>query len=115
MSQFAFLEGEWPEIAQAAKRAEGLARSDAPAACFYARRSIELAVAWLYRNDPALRLPYQDSQPQGQRTLAFEAEMFSVPFLEFRIHRLPGHWLLLAGDVAANRVFRGPLRCCCPL
>ena len=60
MSQFAFLEGEWPEIAPAAKRAESLARSDARAACFYARRSIELAVTWLYRNDPALRLPYQD-------------------------------------------------------
>ena len=34
--------------------------SDARAACFYARRTLELAVAWLYKNDAALKLPYQD-------------------------------------------------------
>ncbi len=34
--------------------------SDARAACFYARRTLELAVHWLYKNDSALKLPYQD-------------------------------------------------------
>ncbi len=34
--------------------------SDPRAACFYARRTLELAVAWLYKNDRALRLPYQE-------------------------------------------------------
>ena len=34
--------------------------SDARGACFYARRTLELAVAWLYKNDAALKLPYQD-------------------------------------------------------
>ena len=38
-----------------------MANSDARAACFYARRTLELGVAWLYKHDKALRLPYQDN------------------------------------------------------
>jgi type I restriction enzyme R subunit len=61
MSQFRFLQGEWPEVAEAAIRAEVAVRSDPRAACFYARRALELAVAWAYKHDAALRLPYQDN------------------------------------------------------
>lgn len=42
-------------------KAEGLAYSDPRAAGFYARRALELAVAWLYKHDAALKLPYQDN------------------------------------------------------
>ena len=34
---------------------------DPRTACFYARRALELAVAWAYKHDAALRLPYQDN------------------------------------------------------
>jgi type I restriction enzyme R subunit len=34
---------------------------DPRAACFYARRALELTVAWAYRADSSLRLPYQDN------------------------------------------------------
>ncbi|MEO7271145.1 MAG: DEAD/DEAH box helicase family protein [Vicinamibacterales bacterium] len=61
MSQFTFLQAEWPEIFDPARRAERLVYADARAACFYARRSLELAVAWVFKHDPALRLPYQDN------------------------------------------------------
>ncbi|MBW7929880.1 MAG: DEAD/DEAH box helicase family protein [Gammaproteobacteria bacterium] len=61
MSQFAFLQLEWPLVYQAARKAEELARGDARTACFYARRALELAVHWAYKADPALRLPYQDN------------------------------------------------------
>ncbi|CAD6880498.1 Type I restriction-modification system, restriction subunit R (EC 3.1.21.3) [Methylomonas albis] len=57
---FQFLQTEWPALHEAAAKAESLANSDARAACFYARRSLELAVAWLYKYDGSLRLPYQD-------------------------------------------------------
>lgn len=60
MSNFAFLQSEWPLLFDAATKVEGLAHSDARASCFYARRTLELAVAWLYKYDPALKLPYQD-------------------------------------------------------
>lgn len=61
MSIFAFLSGEWPELAESATNAETQAYADPRAACFYARRTLELAVRWLYEHDGDLKLPYQDS------------------------------------------------------
>jgi type I restriction enzyme R subunit len=61
MSQFALLEREWPAVFEAAARSEAAAYPDPRAACFYARRALELAVAWAYKHDATLRLPYQDN------------------------------------------------------
>ncbi len=61
MSQFAFLKSEWPELYEAASKAESLAFPDARTACFHARRALELLVHWLYRHDAGLKLPYQDN------------------------------------------------------
>jgi type I restriction enzyme R subunit len=61
MTQFAFLQREWPVVFGAVSKAEAAVRSDPRAACFYARRALELAVGWAYKHDPALRLPYQDN------------------------------------------------------
>ena len=55
MSNFAFLQAEFPAVFEAARQAETRAHGDPRAACFYARRTLELALHWLYRNDPALR------------------------------------------------------------
>src|SRR5450759_607451 len=60
MSHFAFLQTEWHALHDAAVKAEGLVNGDARASCFYARRTLELAVAWLYKHDRSLKLPYQD-------------------------------------------------------
>jgi type I restriction enzyme, R subunit len=60
MSNFAFLQSEWPVLHEAAVKAEGMIHTDARASCFYARRTLEIAVAWLYTHDKSLRLPYQD-------------------------------------------------------
>jgi type I restriction enzyme R subunit len=60
-SNFAFLQTEWPTLFESASKAETLARSDARTSCFYARRSLELAVHWLYKSDEALRLPHSES------------------------------------------------------
>ena len=61
MSNFAFLQPEWSLLYEAALKAEGLANSDARTACFYTRRTLEMAVAWLYKHDKSFRLPYQDN------------------------------------------------------
>ena len=53
MSQFAFLQREWPAVYDAAVRAETAVYRDPRTACFYARRALELAVAWTYKHDPA--------------------------------------------------------------
>src|SRR5262249_55423123 len=60
-SNVAFLQSEWPELFVDAQKAEALVIPDPRAACFYARRTLELAVAWLYKSDPAVKLPSQDS------------------------------------------------------
>ena len=61
MSNFTFLQAEWPLLHESATRAESMVHTDPRAACFYARRTLELAVAWLYKHERGLRLPYQDN------------------------------------------------------
>ena len=61
MSQFAFLQREWSAVFDAASKAEAAVHADPRTACFYARRTLELAVNWAYKHDEALRLPYQDN------------------------------------------------------
>jgi type I restriction enzyme R subunit len=61
MSQFSFLEREWPDVFEAVRKAEAAVHPDPRTACFYARRALELAVAWAYKHDVTLTLPYQDN------------------------------------------------------
>lgn len=58
MSNFVFLAAEFPEIFDSAKRAEAYVGSDPRSAAFYARRTVELAVQWAYKNDSGLHFPY---------------------------------------------------------
>lgn len=58
-SQFYFLQTEFPEVYQHARRAEELALSDARGACFNARLALETAISWMYRSDRTLRSPYE--------------------------------------------------------
>src|SRR5258708_4331200 len=61
MSNFQFIESEWPDLQDAATKAESLAHPDSRAAFFYARRGLEVMVHGLYKHDAAMRLPYQDN------------------------------------------------------
>jgi len=61
MSNFAFLQSEWSLLFEAATKAEVIANTDARTSCFYARRTLELTLAWLYKHDKSFRLPYQDN------------------------------------------------------
>lgn len=61
MTQFAFLQHEWPDVFEATSKAEGSVRSDPRTACFYTRRALELLVSWAYKHDATLKLPYQDN------------------------------------------------------
>jgi type I restriction enzyme, R subunit len=61
MSQhFQFLSKDWPELYEAATKAENLAHPDPRAACFYSRRTLELAINWLYSIEDNLTEPYKD-------------------------------------------------------
>ncbi len=61
MSNFVFLKSEWPELLESTSKVESLARTDARSCCFYARRTLELAIDWLYEHDAALKRPYDDN------------------------------------------------------
>ncbi|WP_439626526.1 DUF4145 domain-containing protein [Gemmata sp.] len=61
MSHFSYLRAEWPDVHEAATRAESAVHPDPRTACFYARRALELLVHWLYKHDSTLHLPYQDN------------------------------------------------------
>ncbi len=61
MTNFDFLSSEWKDLQAAACKAESTAFPDPRTSCFYARRALELAVAWAYKFDRALKLPYQDN------------------------------------------------------
>ena len=58
MTQFAFLQTEFPEVFALARKAEISATTDARGACFHARLALESAVKWMYAHDSSLRSPY---------------------------------------------------------
>ncbi|MGA9316146.1 MAG: DEAD/DEAH box helicase family protein [Solirubrobacteraceae bacterium] len=58
-SNFTFLKPGWPELYPEAEKAEQNMAADPRASCFYARRTLELAVQWMYDADDTLRRPYR--------------------------------------------------------
>ena len=62
-TNFSFLQPDWPDLLMEARRAEAAAHAEPRTACFYARRTLELAVAWLYQAEGgrggSLRMPYK--------------------------------------------------------
>lgn len=49
VGNFDFLQAEWPQLHAEARKAERDALFDPRTTCFYARRTVELTVAWIYR------------------------------------------------------------------
>ena len=62
-SNFSFLQAEWPALYAEAGKAEQAALTDPRTACFYARRTLELAVVWLFQAEGGrggkLQMPYK--------------------------------------------------------
>lgn len=85
MSQFTFLQSEWPAMHEAACKAEALVHADPRAACFYARRALENAMAWLYRCDSKLKLPYQDNLSALIHEPTFKAVAGEAVFTKARV------------------------------
>ncbi|MGL4304674.1 MAG: DEAD/DEAH box helicase family protein, partial [Mycobacteriaceae bacterium] len=56
---FEFLQAEWPALYAEARKAERDALFDARTTCFYARRTIEITVKWIYQVE-SLEIPYKD-------------------------------------------------------
>ena len=59
-SNFTFLKAGWSDLYPEAMKAERNAAADPRTSCFYARRTLELAVRWMYDADESLRTPVQE-------------------------------------------------------
>lgn len=60
-SNFDFLTGQWAPLHEDAVHTELNALVAPRTSAFYARRTMELAVKWMYAHDSGLHVPYQDS------------------------------------------------------
>ncbi|MCW5661664.1 MAG: DEAD/DEAH box helicase family protein [Burkholderiaceae bacterium] len=113
MSQFAFLQAEWGTVFEAATRAEAAVHADPRTACFYARRALELSVAWAYKHDPALKLPYQDNLSALIHEPSFKHTAGEAVFAKARVvttlgnNAVHSHRLVVAQDalVAVRELF----------
>src|SRR6266496_1614879 len=85
MTNFAFLQSEWPQLFAEGQKAEALVVPDPRAACFYARRTLELAVTWLYKSDSALKLPYQDNLSALIHEPTFKASVGQRIFIKAKL------------------------------
>src|ERR1039457_675397 len=85
MTLFAFLQAEWPDVYESAGKAEAAVYPDPRTACFYARRTLELAVAWMFKHDPALKLPYQDNLSALIHDPSFKAAAGEAVFSKARV------------------------------
>jgi type I restriction enzyme R subunit len=84
-SPFSFLAPEWPEVHEAAARAWGAAIPDPRAACFYARRALELAVTWAFKHDRTLKLPWEESLGSLLHEPTFKALAGEAVFAKARL------------------------------
>ena len=62
MSNFTFLKSHFSPLYTEARKAERSIDGDPRTSCFYARRTVELWVNWLYEHEPRLHRPYQANQ-----------------------------------------------------
>jgi type I restriction enzyme R subunit len=84
-SNFGFLQVEWPQLFGEGQKAEALVVPDPRTACFYARRTLELAVTWLYKSDSALKLPYQDNLSALIHEPSFKAAVGQKIFVKAKL------------------------------
>src|SRR5207344_626068 len=85
VSNFIFLQTEWPAVYESARKAEAAVLPDPRTACFYARRALELTVAWAYKVDASLRLPYQDNLSALIHESTFKAVAGEAVFSKARV------------------------------
>lgn len=88
-SNFDFLNENWPFLLEDALKVEASALRDPRTAAFYARRTLERALAWLYENDTALKTPYENSLAAMIHEPTFKNNVKQGLFQDIKyVHRL---------------------------
>ena len=88
-SNFDFLQKNWDFLLEDAQRVEAFALPDPRTAAFYARRTLERALQWLFANDTALKAPYEKSLAAMIHESTFKNNIKQGLFGDIKyIHRL---------------------------
>ena len=88
-SNFDFLSENWTFLLEDAQRVEAFALRDPRTAAFYARRTLERALQWLYKNDTALKAPYEKNLAAMIHGPTFKDSIKGGLFQDIKfIHRL---------------------------
>lgn len=107
MSNFLFLQTEFPELSQSARIAENYANTDPRVSCFYARRALEITLDWLFDHDQSLPAPY-DSLGDNLRELGalrfFPRAVYEKARLIQRIGNQSVHGSLAPDAVLARQI-----------
>ncbi|MHA1809402.1 MAG: DEAD/DEAH box helicase family protein [Candidatus Heimdallarchaeaceae archaeon] len=101
-SNFDFLKTCWTELHADATEAERNAFSALRTAIFYARRSLELAVRWMYRNDGDLKAPYQKTLAAMLHEPTFKNNLPPNLFKQTRLIQRMGN-IAVHSDQAVHR------------
>ena len=88
-SNFDFLNENWDFLLEDAQRVESFALRDPRTAAFYARRTLERGLQWLYQNDTALKAPYEKNLAALIHEPTFKNNIKRGLFQDIRyLHRL---------------------------
>lgn len=91
MSNFRFLQAEWPELAERASEAERHVFTAPSTAGAMARIALEATVAWLYANDSDLQTPYQDTLNERMNERSFKENLPQSIYREIHYVRKEGN------------------------
>src|SRR5690606_40752756 len=91
MSNFAWIPDDFRQIAESARKAESHIHGDPRAACFYARFGLESIVHWMYRHDPGLRVPYDNTLGALLHEPSFQNLVPEKVFLKARVIQRGGN------------------------
>lgn len=91
MSNFTFLESDWPSIYQEAKEAEKHTLISPKASAIIARSALEKAVQWLYDTDEYLEWPYDRKLSSLIHEHCFRNILEPLMFQEINLIRTTGN------------------------
>lgn len=90
-SNFSFLESEWKEFYKRSVKAESFLLTDPRTSLTYARMALELAINWMYKEDPDLNLPYDTSLNSLMKEYSFRNEFSHKLYTEIDTIRKVGN------------------------
>lgn len=90
-SNFQFLENEWLEFYQRAVKAEQLVVTDPRTSLTYSRMALEIAVNWMFTNDPELVLPFDTTLNSLMKSFGFRNQFSPKLYNEIDLIRKVGN------------------------